>query len=100
MGLPVVCTNHPNQRSIVKSGIFIDMKKPGALRDVLKNRDPEALRALAKRGRAIVEAEYDLTILRERYIERYHAIANAQVELPKYSLKNKLVSNLKNAWSG
>jgi 1,2-diacylglycerol 3-alpha-glucosyltransferase len=100
MGLPVVCTNHPNQRSIVQEGIFIDMKQPGALRDALKNRDPEVLRAMAKRGRAIVEAEYDLTILRGRYLERYRSIADGQVELPKYSLKTKLVSNLKNVWPG
>lgn len=98
MGLPVVCTNHPNQRSIVKEGIFIDMKQPGALREVLKNRNPDVLAALAKRGRAIVEAEYDLTVLRQRYIEAYRLIANTEVKLPKYSLAKKLISNLKNAF--
>lgn len=100
MGLPVICTNHPNQISIVQEGVFIDMKQPGALRNVVKNRDLAALNALAKRARAIVEAEYDLTVLRERYIERYRSIADSPVELPKYSLKKKLVSNLKNALIG
>jgi len=100
MGLPVICTNHPNQKSIVQEGIFINMKQPGALRDVLKNRDPVALSALAMRGRAIVEAEYDLNVLKERYIERYRSIANAKVKLPEYSLKQRLVSNFKNALVG
>lgn len=97
MGLPVVCTNHPNQRSIVQEGIFIDMKEPGALREVLKRRDPEILASLAKRGRAIVEAQYDLTVLKAQYIDQYRAIANSQAVLPRHSFKSKLISNVRNA---
>lgn len=100
MGLPVICTNHPNQKSIVQEGIFIDMKQPGALNDVLKNRDPNMLKALAKKGRKIVETEYDLTVLKQRYIEKYTEIANSEVVLPKYSVTDKLRSNLNNFLRG
>lgn len=100
MGLPVICTNHPNQKSIVQEGIFIDMKQPGALNDVLKNRDPNVLKALAKKGRKIVETEYDLTVLKQRYIEKYTEIANSEVVLPKYSVTDKLRSNLSNFLRG
>lgn len=100
MELPVICTNHANQQSIVQEGIFIDMKKAGALREVIRQRNLEALRALGKRGRAIVEAKYDLKVLRQCYIERYSAIANSAVELPRYSFRNKIVSNIKNFFSG
>ena len=37
MELPVFCTNHINQRLIVKEGIFCDLSKPGALTHVLQN---------------------------------------------------------------
>jgi len=97
MGLPVICTDHVNQRSIVKEGgIFIDMKKPGALTDALRNLDRGALAAMGKRSREIAAEHYDLTVLKQQYIERYQSIASAQVSLPKYSLKTKLASNLRN----
>lgn len=97
MGLPVICTNHANQRSIVKEGIFIDMEQRGALTDTLRNADRNALAELGKKGRRIAEAEYDHDILRERYIQKYRSIAATPVDLPKYSLKGKLKANLRNA---
>jgi glycosyltransferase involved in cell wall biosynthesis len=96
MELPVICTNHVNQRSIVKEGIFIDMNKPGALRDTLRNADPKQFARLGKRGREIVKESYDLNILRKRYIERYTTIASARVSLPKYSFQTRIKANLKN----
>lgn len=30
MGLPVFCTEHPNQRSIVREGVFLDIKQAGS----------------------------------------------------------------------
>lgn len=96
MELPVICTNHVNQRSIVKEGIFIDMSKRGALHDALRNTPPEALARLGKQGRKIVEEGYDLNILRKRYVERYTAIASATVSLPKYSLQTKVAAHVRN----
>lgn len=97
MGLPVICTNHINQRSIVKEGLFIDMKKLGALTQVLRDTDRATLAALGKRGPEIVREHYDLEVLKQQYIERYQVIASSKVTLPKYTFKKKIVSNLKNA---
>ncbi len=46
MGLPVICTNHVNQRSIIKEGIFIDMSKPGALTNALQKTNRDTLAAI------------------------------------------------------
>ncbi len=100
MGLPVICTNHPNQKSIVQEGIFIDMKQPGAIKNILKSRDSEVLKLLAKKGREIVEAEYDLAVLKQRYIEKFTDIAMTEAVLPKYSVKDRLRSNLRNFLRG
>jgi glycosyltransferase involved in cell wall biosynthesis len=97
MRLPVFATNHANQRSIIKEGIFVDMNEPGALAKALREADREQLAALGKRGREIVAECYDLDILRRRYVEQYQAIAASEVHLPEYSLKTKLASNLRNA---
>lgn len=96
MGLPVVCTNHANQCSIVKDGIFIDMQQRGALTNALRVTERAALAKLGNRGRDIVKADYDLAVLRERYIAKYQSIAAAPVKMPKYSLSGKVMANLKN----
>lgn len=96
MGLPVICSNHKNQRSIVKEGIFIDVKEPGALTKALRDTSRENFEALGKRGKEIVAAHYDLKVLKHQYLERYQAIAQASVSLPRYSLQKKLTANAKN----
>ena len=96
-GLPVISTNHVNQTSIVKEGVFIDMKTPGELTIAVNNLDPEKLAYLGKRGPEIVAENYDLTLLRQRYIERYSQISTFEPELPKYTLKTRAMSNLRNA---
>lgn len=97
MGLPVICSQHVNQRSIVKEGIFIDMNKPGALIDALRSTDRAALAALGQRGREVVLEHYDLAVLKRQYLERYKAIASAAVPLPTFSLKKKLAANARDA---
>jgi glycosyltransferase involved in cell wall biosynthesis len=97
MGLPVICMNHVNQRSIIKEGIFIDMRKPGALAQALRDTDRAALAALGKRGLETVRQHYDLEILKQQYIERYQIVALAKSNLPKYNLNKKLASNINNA---
>jgi 1,2-diacylglycerol 3-alpha-glucosyltransferase len=96
MELPVICTNHPNQRSIVREGIFIDMQVPGALSDCLRSADREQLAALGRRGREHVARHYDLSILKAHYIDQYGLIASASVTLPGYSLKMRLAANARN----
>jgi glycosyltransferase involved in cell wall biosynthesis len=97
MGLPVICSNHKNQRAIVKEGIFINVKEPGALTNALRDTSRENFTALGQRGKEIVAAHYDLTVLKRQYLDRYQAIAASPVSLPSYSLRRKLAANAKNA---
>lgn len=96
MGLPVICTRHVNQRLIVKEGVFVDMSRRGALTEALRSADRAELAALGRRGRAIAEREYDLRVLRRKYLEAYQRIAAAPSSLPRYSLRRKLGANLRN----
>ncbi len=96
MGLPVICTNHVNQQSIIKEGIFIEIKKTGILAHTLRNIDHAVLVELSKRGPEIVCKHYDLEILKHKYIEHYQAIISAKSTLPQYSFGRKLTHNLKN----
>jgi len=96
MGLPVICTNHPNQKAIVKEGIFVDMMQTGALASALINRDQKMLEDLARMGPKIVEKWYDLKSLKRRYLENFERIAASETSLPAYSLSKKLKANLRN----
>lgn len=96
MGLPVICSNHKNQRAVVKEGIFIDVTKPGALTEALSHTDRATFVALGHRGQEIVREHYDLTVLKRQYLMRYQAISSAPVSLPIYSFQSKLVTNAKN----
>ena len=96
MGLPVICTNHVNQRSIVRDGIFIDMSKSGALTAALRETDPVLLASLRTRGPENAAVYYDLPLLRQRYIDEYRRIAESPTILPSYSPRTKLAANLRN----
>lgn len=96
MGLPVICTDHVNQRSIVKEGLFVDMKRPGALAAALSGTDRAAFAALGRRGRAVAEHDYDLEVLKAKYLDAYRAIAAAPSTLPGYTLKTRIAANLRN----
>jgi glycosyltransferase involved in cell wall biosynthesis len=98
MELPVFCTDHPNQKSIVKEGVFIDMKTKGALTQALLETSKQTLGELGQRGRQIVEENYDLNTLRQRYIDWYSMIEKSKPILPRYTLTKKLVSNLRNVF--
>ena len=100
MGLPVISTQHANQRSIVKQGIFIDMAAPGALAGALRELQalaPAARRELGQRGLEVARQHYDLERRRQQYLARYAAIAAAPASLPAYTLKTKLAANLRNS---
>jgi 1,2-diacylglycerol 3-alpha-glucosyltransferase len=99
MGLPVISTHHPNQRGIVQGGgLFVDMKRPGALAALLSQPDAAAWAEVGCRGRAIVEAQYDLKVLKRQYLQKYAEIAQAPVHLPAYGLKQRLRANARGLW--
>lgn len=97
MELPIICTNHPNQRSIVKEGFFVDMRKTGAVTSVLRDADPRRLSSVGKQGRETASQLYDLATLKGRYIEQYRSIASREMVLPTYSLGKRLAANAGNA---
>lgn len=97
MGLPVVCTEHVNQRAVVKEGVFIDMAKPGALTAALRDTPCATWASLAQRGPAIAAQHYDLQVLKHLYTERYAAMTTAPSSLPRYSLKTRIGANVRNA---
>jgi glycosyltransferase involved in cell wall biosynthesis len=98
MGLPVVCTQHPNQRSIVQKGVFIDMKQRGALTDVLSKTPRADWPAIGRKGLEVVQQRFDLALLKQQYLARYAAIAAAPAPLPRYSWRSRLAANARNAW--
>jgi len=98
MGLPVVSTNHPNQRQIIQAGVFIDMAAPGALSAALRDTPRERWDALRREGRAIAVRDYSLAALRQRYLEHYARIAAAPSQLPVDSTGRRLRAHAHNLW--
>jgi glycosyltransferase involved in cell wall biosynthesis len=99
MGLPVVCTDHPNQRDIVKVGVFVDMARTGELTRALRATPPARWLELGRQGRAVSNEHYDLRVLRRSYLEQYARIAADRAKpLPAYSLGSRARDNLRNAW--
>jgi 1,2-diacylglycerol 3-alpha-glucosyltransferase len=98
MGLPVICTRHPNQRAIVQEGMFIDMRKRGELTRVLRETSSAELHELGRRARAVAEQHYDIRLLRQKYVEMYQSIASTSASLPVTTVTARLVAHLRNAW--
>jgi glycosyltransferase involved in cell wall biosynthesis len=96
MGLPVFCTDHVNQRSIVKDGVFLDMRKAGVLTGALSQVNQTLLGSLRTKGPENAARHYDLALLRQRYIDQYRRITDAPDSLPHYSLRTKVAANLGN----
>lgn len=96
MGLPVICTNHPNQKSIVKEGLFINMSQAETLAQVLSTENRASLKRFVEKGLDIAREYYDLKILKRQYIEHYQRITASAPLLPRYSLSKKLIANLRN----
>ena len=96
MGLPVFCTDHPNQKLIVQHGLFVDMRRPGVLTAALRDTPPHKLVDLARQGRERAEQHYDLRVLKQQYLQQYETIATAPSSLPRYTLGRKLAANLRN----
>lgn len=96
MGLPVFCTDHVNQRSIVKDGVFVDMRKTGALTKALIQTDRTLLESLRAKGPENAARHYDLAQLRQRYIDQYRLITESPDSLPQYTFRTKVAANLSN----
>ena len=97
MGLPVVCSNHDNQRAVVKEGLFVDMSQTGAVSALLTQTSRERLAEIGRLGRLVAEENYDLARLKQQYLERYGLITSAPNSLPTYTWKTRLRANLLNA---
>jgi hypothetical protein len=99
MGLPVVCTHHPNQRQIVQCGVFVDMNAPGGLAEALRSPSREQWRALGAKGLEVVRREYDLRVLARQYHAAYGRIAAAPAAaLPQWSAAHALRANAASLW--
>lgn len=95
MGLPVICTQHPNQRSIVKNGIFIDMQAENALTSAINSLNIEKRNELREAGVKRAKVNYDLQNLKQKYIAIYQEISLAPSTLEEYSFKKKISANIK-----
>lgn len=99
MGLPVICTQHPNQRSIVQEGgVFVDMARPGALATVLSAEHRARWPEIGRRGLAVAREQYDLQRLKQQYLAKYAEIAGQTRPLPQWNLKRRLRQNLQGTW--
>lgn len=97
MGLPVISTQHPNQRAIIKEGIFIDMEAAGALSAALRDTPQERFAQLGRAGREIAVRDYDLDTLRQRYVDHYQAIHAAPPgALPAFTVGMRLGAHARN----
>ena len=93
MGLPVICTDHPNQRAIVQQGLFVDMRRAGELARALRDTPREQLRELGQSGLRVVEQSYDLAVLRQQYLEQYARMASESVTLARVGIGRRLRSH-------
>ncbi|MFY7913427.1 MAG: glycosyltransferase family 4 protein, partial [Rubrivivax sp.] len=97
-GLPVIATQHPNQRAIIQHGLFIDMEAKGALTAALRDTPPATLHEMGRLGREVALKNYDMRVLRKAYIEQYKSIAASPTRLPGYRISMRLGANAKNLW--
>jgi glycosyltransferase involved in cell wall biosynthesis len=96
MRLPVVATDHINQREIIKKGVFVNMSKPGAVTAAVRALSPAERRRIGAELRAVVEEFYDLSKLKERYLAMYEDIVQRKIVIPRHSLRQKIAANLRN----
>lgn len=98
-GVPVVCSDHPNQQSIVREGIFVNMAKQGALGRTLAETPATTWQRLAQTGRSVVLGNYDLQVLKARYMAQYARMAaSAPAPLPTYGTGRRLAAHGRSLW--
>lgn len=98
MGLPVISTNHPNQRSIVKFGTFINMNKQGELAKALAINKRQELKINCIPALDYVRKKYDFEKLRESYIFNYKRISESKTKTKTKQnlLLKRITSNINN----
>jgi glycosyltransferase involved in cell wall biosynthesis len=96
MGLPVICTNHQNQREILKEALFIDVKKPGALTSAITDTSPAERSRLAQRGPQIVAEHYSIEKLREGYLQMYARAIQQKRPIARPTRLDRLKANVSN----
>ncbi len=90
MRLPVIATDHENQRAIIEHGVFVDMRRRGALAAALRGLGPQERRELGRCGRQRVEQHYDLRRQKADYIAMYERAAAIPTQVPRHTLKRRL----------
>jgi len=99
MGLPVFCTTHPNQRSIVQEGgEYVDMRRPEDLAAAMRAHSVNSLRSLGQRGREVVVREFDLAQLPRRYIEIYQQLTQQPPPVPRWTAADQWRARARNLW--
>ncbi len=97
-GLPVICTEHPNQQAIVQQGVFVDMAKAGALAGALAPAARTGWREVAARGLQVAREQYDLQKLKQQYVSKYAEIAGQATALPAWTLSRRIRQNARGLW--
>lgn len=100
MGLPVICTNHRNQREILKDAIFIDVLKPGALMAAIHGLSAAEHARLAARGPQIVAEHYSISSLRDRYWAMYSRALTNKLPVARPSRADRIKAHIANALRG
>jgi len=98
MGVPVFCTQHANQRELVRHAVFLDMKQPGALAAALRDTPPAVLAENARLGLAWACEQYDLGALRQRYLAAYAQVLAQPCSLPRNTAAARAKSHASNVW--
>lgn len=100
MGLPVICTDHRNQREILKEAVFIDVEKPGALTAAIQGLSPAERARLAARGPQVVAEHYSIGKLRESYWAMYGRALAEKRPIPRPTRADRLKASVVNALKG
>lgn len=96
MGLPVICTNHQNQREILKEAIFIDIEHPGALTSAIQNCSTAERARLSERGKQITAEYYSIEKLRGSYLRMYERAALERRPIARPTRAERVKANIAN----
>ncbi len=87
VGLPVLTTTHSGIPELVeddRTGWLVPERDPLAIADRLCRieREPERLGAMGRRGRHVIEADFNIEKLNDRLVERYHSLLGTKPPVP------------------
>ncbi len=96
--LPIISTNHKNQKWIMgDSAVLINMKKEGLLAEKIKllMKNPLLREQLAEKGYKEVK-KFSANNIKKEYVQMYKKILKHKIVKEKYGLKNKIKKNVEN----